>query len=293
MKKLCVKSKEWDFRPGSQLLIIKEFTKNFNGGENEIDFTDFLFCPPLLSVYFSKFINNFSEIKFSGVNSLGYLSAIRFPEGFDPERDVENWKKYLDGFTSKSYLPIIKFGTGSSRENITIRNNLISHIGSMIRKITGINTNYYAGISYLLSELTDNIVDHSRFDHGWMSFQYYPSEGFMDICLGDTGIGILGSYQQYSGEKDFSGIRNNLDAVEAMIQGDSTKSVKERGFGVHTSREMLVKGLNGTFVFISGNALLHNYKLVDFGCESTGTLAFIRIPCVNQNERFNVYDYVE
>jgi hypothetical protein len=117
----------------------------------------------------------------------------------------------------------------------------------MIRNITNVPTNYYSGISYFLSELTDNIVEHSNIDEGWISFQYYSKKGFMDICIADAGLGILGAYNNYNGRKDFSHITTHLDAVDNMIKGESTKELtdQERGFGVHTSREMLISGLKG------------------------------------------------
>lgn len=205
METIVVKSESWDYRPGFQLLLIRSFLKKLENKEIILDFTYFKFCPPLLSIYFSKLIDNDSE----------------------------------------------------------------------------------------LSELTDNIVGHSRHDFGWISFQYYPSQGFMDICLADSGIGVLGSYLNYGGEKDYSQVQTHLDAVETMIKGGSTKSLKERGFGVHTSREMLVDGLNGTFVFLSGDALLINYQLTHFEVKSPGSLAFLRVPVLNLKENFNIYNYTE
>lgn len=43
----------------------------------------------------------------------------------------------------------------------------------------------------LLSEISDNIVDHSRAEYGWISFQYYPQ-----MCIADAGIGLLQSYKK-------------------------------------------------------------------------------------------------
>ncbi|MBT0813100.1 ATP-binding protein [Litoribacter ruber] len=292
MKNIIVKSTDWDYRTGYQLSIIRNFLRENSAGKNYLDFSNFKFCPPLLSTYFSCLVDNNPGFGHYSKPHYSYCQTINFLQGYSPS-SADDWQRYLNGFSSKSYLPLIKFSTGKSEVETITRDNLISHVCQMIRQIAKLPMNYYIAINYLLSELTDNIVDHSGHDFGWISFQYYPSKGFLDISLADSGIGVLNSYLAYSGEKDYSHVATHLDAIETMIRGGSTKSLKERGFGVHTSREMLVDGLNGTFVFLSGNGLLINYRLVDFGVASQGALAFLRVPVVNLNETFNIYEYTE
>lgn len=292
MKSITIVSENWESRPGWQLIIIRDFLKKIDEENIKIDFSRFEYSPPLLAVYFTKLINDNRGFEIIQNSKTSYLQSIKFLKGFSSET-VDNWSEYLNTFSTKTYLPIIKFNTDKSEYNTQVRNNLISHIGRMIKQITKIPMNYYMALSYLLSELTDNIVDHSQHQNGWISFQYYPAEGFMDICLADSGIGILGSYKNYVGEKDYSSIKTHLDAVESMVKGGSTKSNKERGFGVHTSREMLIDGLKGTFLFLSGNALLINYDLFDFKVNSNGTLVLLRIPALNHNKDFNIYSYTE
>jgi hypothetical protein len=292
LKSVNIVSQNWESRPGWQLIIIRDFLKKFDGENIKIDFSKFEYSPPLLAVYFTKLIHDNEGFEIIQNYKSSYLQSIKFLKGFSSE-SIENWSEYLDTFSTKTYLPIIKFNTDKSEYNTKIRNNLISHVGRMIKQITKLPMNYYMALSYLLSELTDNIVDHSQHQDGWISFQYYPTEGFMDICLADSGIGILGSYKNYVGEKDYSSIKTHLDAVESMVKGGSTKSNKERGFGVHTSREMLIDGLKGIFLFLSGNALLINYDLFDFKVNSNGTLILLRIPSLNPNKDFNIYTYTE
>lgn len=221
-----------------------------------------------------------------------YHETICLLEGLDPHV-IEDWKNRLEGYQSKSYLPLIRFGTKKDSESAQIRNNLISQVGQMIKSITGINAIFFSGISYLLSELSDNIVDHSLHSHGWISFQYYPTYRFIDICLGDSGDRVLASYQRYSGPKVYTYINSDSMAIAEMIKGESTKKEDERGFGFHTSREMLIVGMGGYFSFISGEALLLNYKLFNFGTKFPGTLAHLRIPINGLKSGFSIYNYVE
>lgn len=212
---------------------------------NELDFSNYSYSPPLLGVFFSSFINKNSNFSPVNYDRNEYLGTINFPGGIKLD-EIIDWKVILESYRTKSYLPIICFST-SKEESVTFtRDNIISHVNAVIRSITNIPTNYFSAISYLISELTDNIVEHSKSETGWISFQYYRNKGFLDLCIADTGIGLLKSYQEYRGEKDFSHITNHLEALDNVIQGNSTKHLNERGFGVHTSREIIINGLGGT-----------------------------------------------
>lgn len=291
MNKIFQPKFPWNHRLGAQLMHIKGAIKSIDCIE-KIDFCQLDFSPPLLAVFYATQLSQHSTIDFDPDEIGSYLCHIYFPNGINPNQNL-NWEDILCGYEIKTYLPIIKFNTAKSITETEVRESIISHLGKMIRKITKIPVNYYSAISYLLSELTDNIVDHSRHDFGWISFQYYPTSGFMDICLADTGVGVLGSYRAYEGEQDYTYVDNDLKAIDRMIKGDSTKMFKERGFGVHTSRSMLVNGLKGHFIYLSGNGLLIDFDLMNFGESFQGSMALLRIPVSQQVVSFQYTDYLE
>jgi len=273
-------------------LVIRDFLRNVKDPKLPLDLNRLSFCPPMLSLFISKWIKD-NHLGYTALDSLpSYFSKIHLGTGVDPEI-IEEWRHYLESYLRKSYLPLIRFSTEKNNASSQIRNNLIGQVGQMIRRITGISPPHFAGISYMLSELSDNIVDHSNHSHGWISFQFYPSEGFIDLCLGDSGDGVLASYQRYSGPKDYSYVDSDKIAIAAMVKGESTKKLEERGFGFHTSREMLIDGMGGNFSFVSGGALLLNYQLLSFGVNFPGTLAHLRIPLNSLKPSFSVYHYVE
>jgi hypothetical protein len=210
----------------------------------------FNWSPPLISVVLSASLDR-PNVYVSVQDDYTYLNTIRFPRGLSFQTEQECIDT-LEKFSGKSYLPIIKFSTAS--HDSTNRNHILTHIGKMIRTITKIPVNYYTAVSYLVGELTDNIVEHSKSKHGFISFQHYQYEGFFDICICDNGRGMLQSYKEYIGEKDFTYVINYKDAINCALQGNSTKS-KERGFGVHTSVRMIIDGLGGNVLISSGNAL--------------------------------------
>lgn len=282
---------------GSQLKSISVFLSHLdrfikNNGKI-LNFSNYSWSPPLLSLFFANIIEKYQQLEPKNITSQGYLNHIYFPFGIDPLQ-TKNWKDVLDSYEQKSYIPLIKFPTGHSIESQDIREDIIGHTTKLINNITSLPSNYTKGISYLISELTDNIVEHSNTSNGWISFQYYRSKGFIDICIGDSGVGLLNSYRNYSGTKDYSHINTHIDALKNAVKGESTKlrNQNERGYGVHTSRAILDQGFGGKFVVFSGNALLINDELMDYHCNYPGTIAFFRLPCKVKND-FSLYNFLE
>jgi len=106
----------------------------------------------------------------------------------------------------------------------------------------------------------------------------------------------LGSYRKMTGNT----IEDHLSAMKAANQGISTKNLpnaENRGYGILTSKKMIIGGLSGNFIMLSGNALYLKSREVD---QSTalpdivnwqGTIVAMRIPYVNK--RFDYIDFVE
>ncbi len=94
---------------------------------------------------------------------------------------------------------------------------------------------------------------------------------------------------------------NETEALKLANEGYSTKNrpdAENRGYGISTSKRMLVEGMKGAFFMLSGQAFhrfenavndyidLHNIFRWD------GTLILLRIP-VNLPNDFNYIDYLE
>lgn len=115
---------------------------------------------------------------------------------------------------------------------------MLSRINSLIKNNLKLDGNYEAAVSYLISEITDNIIEHSGKDRGWLMVQYYPSSEYLDICIIDTGKTILGSYRDYG----IIGAENDSQALDLALAGISTKS-QQRGTGLRTSKAISLLGL--------------------------------------------------
>jgi hypothetical protein len=89
-------------------------------------------------------------------------------------------------------------------------------------------------------------------------------------------------------------------AIGLAQNGYSTKNLpnaENRGYGISSNIQMVVKGLHGELAIMSGNALLAyvngTVKLLSLPKEVDfqGTMIVVRIPSVIA-ENFNLYDFI-
>ncbi|KAA6350325.1 hypothetical protein EZS27_002291 [termite gut metagenome] len=224
-----------------------------------------------------------------------YFNAIHFHNILDVENMRTDFSEYMESFSNKRYIPIIRFP--ASKDKDELRNQIIKTINTILKKQLNLTDKIYSVLSYLLSELIDNITEHSDSIHGGYIFaQYYTKNKYIDICIADEGITILGSYVK-AGNKD---IINDVDAIKKASTGVSTKNLPEaenRGYGIRTSKKMLA-GLKGQFFLFSGGAFYRkthdseDYVKLPKHIKWDGTVVLLRIP-YGVNEEFNIYEYLE
>jgi anti-sigma regulatory factor (Ser/Thr protein kinase) len=227
-------------------------------GDNVIiDLSDIDFIYPFLILPLSTLTSLLKEREIEvdfikNANCKSYLDTINFPYGFNPSEN-ENWNEILATYSKKTYLPICAIPSKKNCE--AIRETLISifeNILIMQLKITG---QLKKSISYLLSEAITNIVDHADVDTGFIMVQNYPRKDFLDVCIADAGNGILKTYGK------FPEITSDEQAMKQAVTGKSTKDqAVTRGYGISTSRKMLVKGLGGKYFLFSGAAFYYYSK---------------------------------
>jgi anti-sigma regulatory factor (Ser/Thr protein kinase) len=248
-----------------------------------IDLHRLSFVHPFLILPVCSFISKFKQNNVTlgiryGAATRSYLETVLFPEGFNA-MNTSDWNRQLFNFQNKTYLPICQIpvarGTTEIREQLltTFENILLHQL-----KLTG---QMVSVVKYLISEAMDNIVDHANVSNGWIMVQNYPTKGFLDICILDTGLGLLGSYKAF----DVTGINTDIAALEQAINGNSTKQITEtRGYGIDTSRRMLVDGLKGKYFLFSGSAFyiytneLEQITPLSRNIKWTGTMLALRVP---------------
>ena len=213
-------------------------------------------------------------------NLPSYLQTIKFKElGLQPdELRVSEFIALMQNYLNKTYIPIINFPAKSESRDI-----IISNVEQMIINQSSIPRNISQALRYIIAESLDNISDHSESKRGYILAQVYKQKGYLDLCIADSGITLLGSYKKLEN----NGISSDIEAMQAAQKRVSSKNVdgaESRGFGIYTSRRMLVEGMDGQYLMISGNAIYmlgkgyDNYYSFPSGLRWNGTIIAFRFP---------------
>ncbi|MBS3092563.1 ATP-binding protein [Candidatus Pacearchaeota archaeon] len=148
------------------------------------------------------------------------------------------------------------------------------------------------GAFYLVSELSDNISEHSEFTHGSVMVQFFKNKGHIDIGVLDNGLTIPGVYSTNS-----ISFLSDSDAILKALRGVSTKiNESGRGRGLGTSKRLVQEGLNGEFHILSRNGLViikPNQEPVNMDIDAplNGTFVYMRFKVPEKD--LNIYEYVE
>lgn len=170
----------------------------------------------------------------------------------------------------KSYLPVVALPK-DQKQSIKILECIfkLHHNG---KEYGGENA-----FKYLISELVDNIYQHSNFTNALIMAQKYEKKNFVEISFFDDGISIPGSFEKQGMKFE------DQEAIAEAVNGLSTKS-QERGHGLNSNVKIFTQGLNGEILIVSRNGALYVskklqklYKLQEVN-KLKGTLISIRIP---------------
>lgn len=288
-----------DERIGSafnHLFSVINKTEKIHGATVTWDFNNTTFFHPFFLVPLALYKKN-SDKNIICINKPTYLKSyfdlIYFDDllYIDAATDIE---KILRNYLDKSYIPICCFDLCSN--NVDSLQTIIQNI---IEKQSKADKSIKTPLSYFLGELICNINEHSDSRVGYISSQYLHRERCIDICIADSGITIYGSYvkaQKYLDEI----VDDEAIALKKANEGFSTKDLPEtenRGYGISSSKNMLVDGLKGSFFMLSGSAFhRHDYNGSVFiklppTIHWDGTIILMRIP-VYASDDFNYEKYV-
>lgn len=262
--------------------------------EVTIDFSDTRFISPVFALSFIVYLTRCGkQIAFTNVSD--YLERIGLGNGGikpDTMRQTE-FLAELEKYTSKTYIPIIDFAAGRNSDAKEVVSSIVEN---MIIQQLNIQSNVANGLKYMIDETLDNITEHSESDRGYIFAQAYPTKGFLDVCIADRGVSLLGSYEKLPDNE----ILSDMEAIKAANRGLSSKNLPDaenRGFGIRTSKQMLIHGLGGQYLMISGSSLylkscnLDTFYSMPHGLRWNGTIVALRIPY--HSSSFNYINYIE
>ena len=262
--------------------------------EVTVDFSDTRFISPVFALSLIVYLSRCGkQVSFRNVPD--YIELIGLCKGGikpDQMRHTE-FLAQLEKYVSKTYIPIIDFAAG---RNSDAKEAVSSIVENMIIHQLSIQSNVANGFKYMIDETLDNITEHSDSDRGYIFAQAYPTKGFLDVCIADRGVSLLGSYEKLPDNE----ILSDMEAIKAANRGLSSKNLPDaenRGFGIRTSKQMLIQGLGGQYLMISGSSLyiktrnLDSFYSMPNGLRWNGTIVALRIPY--HSTTFNYINYIE
>lgn len=273
-----------------------EQTDMSNGRYIEWDFSRCGYLHPFYLGILSILKRQYGDsVKVTNINQniKNYLDVICFHEPLvilPGDNDSSIRQKY----ESKSYLPICRFNPYD--DSSTKAQELVQNA---VRKRLNLDKTMYEALSLLLAELVDNITEHSRSKDGYLFCQFLPGEKTLNVLICDTGQSI---YSSYALNRYHSDSLTNLEssALLLALKGVSTKDLpnaENRGHGISKSINLIVKGVGGEFLLLSGAAFARydgsGETVVDLPGDLrwNGTAILLKIP-LGIHRDLNIYDYI-
>ena len=279
----------------SPVVRIMQQAEATNQGEPiVVDFSQTQFISPVFALSLIVYLNQCGRpVTFTNVPK--YLELIGIQEcGIKPDTMRQTaFLAMMERYASKTYVPIIDFAADRNSDAKDVVSSLVENL--IIRQLN-IRQNVANGFKYMVDETLDNITEHSESDRGYIFAQAYPQKGYLDVCIADTGVTLLGSYQKLPDNE----IVTDMEAIKAANRGISSKNLPDaenRGYGIRTSKSMLVKGLGGQYMMISGSGLYFNrsgddrFFQMPMNIRWDGTIVALRIPY--DSPSFNYISYLE
>lgn len=188
-------------------------------------------------------------------------------------------------------IPVISFP--ASAERTDVRNLITSAVEDFVVTETGLEPNTAAALRYVIDEIIDNITEHADTSLGYLNVSW--NEDIVTVCVADGGKTIYGSYL----DRQFDNIDSDQTALHAAVSGLSTKNrpgAENRGFGISTSADMIIRGLGSAMIILSGRGLhVCNRERNDFTelpepVYMPGTLVCFTLPI--RKSGFTIYNYI-
>lgn len=277
----------------SNFFIISSTTERMEGEDVVWDFCNVLSVHPFLFSALALYKVTSSKM-IQCINTRSDIKNLMTDAHFSKfvEIDSNDAARTLLSYKEKSYLPICKYLAKNDDIQQALQ-SIIQHQSNAEGMATP--------LSYVLGEIICNVAQHAGCEEVYFSSFFDEYTQTIDLCIADMGVGIYGSYVR--ADKYLLAISDNeAEALRLANEGYSTKNLptaENRGFGISTSRNMVTKGLGGTFSVLSGGALQMSgpnredvFIQLPNGVEWQGTMVFIQLPR-KAREGFQYIDYLE
>ncbi len=175
-------------------------------------------------------------------NLTNFLSRIDFFKQLGADYPQSNGRNSSIG----KFIEIKKFKDDNEQLDV------VNSIMRIIKDNCLITESVYTSLDYCLQEITDNVLNHSQENNGWVVAQYYPILNQIRIMIADYGIGIHKSL--ITNYPEFSDHESIIKCIEQGIKG---KGIIRTGQGHGLYATSMFAELNqGNLSIISGEKLL-------------------------------------
>lgn len=148
----------------------------------------------------------------------------------------------LESGDDRPFGKIYRFGT--TDEYLAI----FSRIQKEVLKLPNVGKGFRVAFEWCISEVMDNVIQHSGANVGYFMVQYVPNERLLKTSVFDLGMGICATLR----ESRFSPA-NAEDAVRLAVEPNVT-SGNGQGNGLFGLREIVKQSRNGRLQITSGGA---------------------------------------
>lgn len=226
-----------------QLIAFHSTFRGLHGQSTRFDLQNCDWMRPLslttMCAYLREYGGDYIPSRKAGVQD--YLKGIHFPVGISKASEVN-----VDALNA----PIGML----SADDVKAREVLESKFYEIVKRLTGNVVGADNAILYPLSELIGNIFEHSKKPYGWIFAQHYPKKKLLEICIADTGRGVVQSYID-----ELQRPMSDSEAISEALTGLSAKKKEGgRGWGLGTSQRVVCEALRGQFLFLTGPAVYFN-----------------------------------
>lgn len=141
-------------------------------------------------------------------------------------------------------------------------NSVAEALASVVLSHVELHTSVKDYINYSFGEMLDNIVQHSAAQSpGLVAAQYYKYKGYLEICIADTGIGIVASMREnpgYESMTDEELLRKAFERDTGQWYGRSKFGTGKvsRGMGLYVTANV-ARAVGGDIWCVSRNQALH------------------------------------
>ncbi|WP_022721698.1 ATP-binding protein [Rhodopseudomonas sp. B29] len=212
--------------------------------EVAINFATLRFIRPAGIVFLSNLVGWLNEqgtkVIFQNIDITG--DAVRFLDDSLFFEQHCGAKRRLTAAPRATTRPLMKIAHSHSHD--WLRNDLIPWLSDRL----GINQGSLYSFQTCLSELFNNIQDHTRYDIGTIFAQHFPKEKRVYVTLSDFGIGIPTNVRKVVPQ-----LSDSQAIVKATEDGFTTKTTpRNRGIGLDYLLKQVVGNNGGTVTFYSG-----------------------------------------